>query len=92
MIYFLKYQEKKTESRSKNTRPRKILRGRVFYILFCIVFSNILGNEKHAAARHFTQPRVILHGRVTYLIKSKLIVLKLIIDRKLKLLQGINCI
>ena len=92
MIHFLKNQEKKTESRSKNTRPRKVLRDRVFYILFCIMFSNVLGNEKDAAARHFAQPHVFLHGRVTYLIKSKLIVLKLIIDRKLKLLQGINCI
>ena len=62
-------------------RSRKILRGSVFYILFCIVFLDISGKGKHAAAQNFT-----------HLIKSKLIVLKLIIDRKLKLLQGINCI
>ena len=47
---FPKISENKTENRSKNTRPRKILCGRVFYILFCIVFSDISRNGKHAAA------------------------------------------
>ena len=52
---FLKISENKTENRSKITRPRKILCRRVFYILFCIVFSNISGNGKLAAARTFTR-------------------------------------
>ena len=39
-----------------------------------------------------TQPHEILRGGVTYLMTSKLIALKLIIDRKLNVLQEINCI
>ena len=52
--------ENKTENRSKCTRPRKTLRGLVFYILFCIVFSDISGYGKHAAARNFTRPRYLI--------------------------------
>ena len=53
------------ENRSKNTRPRQIRRDRVFYILFCIAFSDISGNGKHAVARNFsacypTRPRYVL--------------------------------
>ena len=47
--------ENKTENRSKNTRPRKILRGCIFSILFCIVFSDISENRKHAATWNFTR-------------------------------------
>ena len=89
---FAKISVNKMENRSKNTWPCKILCGHVFCILFCIVFCDYSGNRKDAAARNFTRRRVILRGRLTYLIKSKLIVLKLIIDTKLKLLQGISCI
>ena len=55
--------ENKTESRSKNTRLRKILHDHVFYILFCIVFSDIAGNRKHTAAQNITGLRVIPHSR-----------------------------
>ena len=57
---FSKISENKTENRSKNTWSRKILRGREFYILFCIVFSDISGNGKYVAARDFTRPRYLL--------------------------------
>ena len=52
---FSKISENKTENRSKNTRPRKVLRGLVFYILFCILFFNFSRNGKHAAAQNFTR-------------------------------------
>ena len=52
---FPKISENKTENRSKNTRPRKVLRGLVFYILFCILFFNFPRNGKHAAAQNFTR-------------------------------------
>ena len=59
------------------------------YFVSCFpIFQEMESMRPHENVR----PRVILRGRVTYLIKSKLIVLNLIIDRKLKLLQGINCI
>ena len=57
---FPKISENKMKNRSKNTGPRKILCGCVFYILFCIVFSDISENGKHAAARNFTRPRSLL--------------------------------
>ena len=47
---FPKISENKRENRSKITWPSKILCHRVFYMLFCILFCDILGNEKHAAA------------------------------------------
>ena len=56
---FPKISENKMKNRSKNTRLRKTLRGRMFYILFCIVFSDFSGNGKHAAARNFTRPRYL---------------------------------
>ena len=46
---FPKISENKMENSSENTWPRKSLRGRVFSILFCIAFSDISGNGKHAA-------------------------------------------
>ena len=66
---FPKISENKTENSSETTQPRKISRGCVFYILFYIIYSKISENAKH----------------IGYLIKSRLIVFKLIIDRKLKL-------
>ena len=47
---FPKISENKMENSLKNTRPRKILRCRVIYTLFCFLFSYISGNGKHAAA------------------------------------------
>ena len=41
----------------------KVLGCRVLSILFCILFSNILGNGKHVAAWNFTRPHIILCGR-----------------------------
>ena len=57
---FLKISENKTENRSKNTGSCKILCGRMFSILFCIVFSNISENGKLVAARNFTRQRYLL--------------------------------
>ena len=47
------------EKRSKSTLPRKILRGRVFYILFWILFADNLGNKNR-------QPHEISRSRVLY--------------------------
>ena len=68
---FLNISESKMENRPENKGPRKSLLSRVFYILFCILFPDCLGNEKHAATWSFTWLPVILRGReCTFLIYS----------------------
>ena len=54
IIHFLKYQK------TRRSKIGKKKRGRVFYILFCIVFYNISGSGKYAAARKLTRPRYVL--------------------------------
>ena len=51
------------EIRPENTRPRKIPRGRMFYILFSILYSKISENAKVAADSNLTRVRAILRDR-----------------------------
>ena len=51
------------EIRPENTRPRKIPSGRMFYILFSILYSKISENAKVAADSNLTRVRAILRDR-----------------------------
>ena len=84
-IHFLKYQKTRRKIGQKTRGPVKFYAAASFTSYFVSCFPIFQEMEN-------TWPHEILRGHVTYLIKSKLIALKLIIDKKLKLLLGINCI
>ena len=93
IIYFLQYRKSgqrksKIENKSKNAtraQPSKILRSHMFCILIYLLYFKSLENTEHTAVSNVTSD--ILRIPIMSLINPKLIIFKLIIDKKTEVMM-----